>query len=78
MLGRDLLDRPVASQCFQRHPGLEVGRKPASCRHLVSLRYPVEYTLTDCPISRDHLTLMMSSALAIRVKGCPKIGVPGV
>ncbi len=56
VLGRNLLDRPVAPQRFQRHPGLEVRRKPAPCRHLVFLRYPVEYTLTACPIFWDHLT----------------------
>ena len=49
------LDRPVTPQRFQRHLRLEVGRKPASCRHLVFLRYPVEYTLTACPIFWDHL-----------------------
>ena len=53
---RDLLDRLVAPQRFQRHPGLEFRRKPASIRHLVFLRYPVEYTLATCPIFWDHLT----------------------
>ncbi len=58
VLGRNLLDRPVTTQRFQRHAGLEVRRKSASCRHLVSLRYPVEYTLASCPIFRDHLRLL--------------------
>ena len=54
-LAADLLDRLVAPQRFQRHPGLEFRRKPASIRHLVFLRYPVEYTLAPCPIFWDHL-----------------------
>ena len=59
VLGRDLLDGPVASQRFQRHTGLESHCKPASCRYLVFLRYPGEYTLTNCPIFWDHLTLLI-------------------
>ena len=55
VLGRDLLDRLVAPQRIQRNSGLEVCRKPASCRHLVFLRYTVEYTLATCPIFWDHL-----------------------
>ncbi len=31
--------------------------KPAPFRHLVFLRYPVEYTLNPCPIFWDHLTI---------------------
>ena len=62
VLGRDLLDRLVAPQRFQRHPGLEFRRKPASIRHLVFLRYPVEYTLAPCPIFWDHLTVTVSPA----------------
>ena len=50
------LNRFVAPQCFQRNAGLEIRRKSTSCRHPVFLRYPVEYTLTHCPISWDHLT----------------------
>ena len=49
------LDRPVAPQRFQRHLRLEARREPASCRHLVSLRQSVEYTLATCPIFRDQL-----------------------
>jgi hypothetical protein len=55
-LGRDLLDRLVAPQRIQRHESLEFRRKSAPFRHLVSLRYPVEYTLASCPIFWDHLT----------------------
>ena len=57
VLGRDLLDRPVAPQRLQRHSGLEIRREPAPCRHLVSLRYPAEYTLASCPIFWDQLTV---------------------
>ncbi len=56
VLRRDLLDRPVAPQRFQCHLGLEVRREPASCRHLVSLRQSVEYTLATCPIFWDQLS----------------------
>jgi len=41
--GRDLMDRPVAPKRRQRNTGLEIRRKPAPLRHIVSLRYPVEY-----------------------------------
>jgi hypothetical protein len=56
-LGRDLLDRLVAPQRIQRHASLEIRRKSAPFRHLVSLRYPVEYTLAPCPIFWDHLSV---------------------
>ena len=46
MTGRDLLDRLVAPQGFQRHTRLELACKPSPCRHFVFLRYPREYTLT--------------------------------
>jgi len=46
MLGRDLPDRLVAPQRFQRPPRLEFRREPAPFRRRVFLRYPVEYTLT--------------------------------
>ena len=49
------LDCFVAPERFQRHPGLEFRRKSTPFRHLVLLRYPVEYTLTSCPIFQDHL-----------------------
>ncbi len=52
---RGLLDRLVAPERFQRHPGLEFRREPTSLRHRAFLRYPVEYTLAPCPIFRDHL-----------------------
>ncbi len=52
--GRDLLDRLVAPQRLQGYPGLELARKPPSRRHLVSLRYPAEYTLSPCPIFQDQ------------------------
>jgi hypothetical protein len=48
-------DRFVAPERFQRHPSLEFRRKSTPFRHLVLLRYPVEYTLTSCPIFQDHL-----------------------
>jgi len=54
VFGRNLLDRPIAPQNNQRNFCLEIGGKPASRRHLVSFRYPVEYTLTNCPIIWDH------------------------
>src|SRR4029077_14753552 len=57
VLRGDLLDRLVAAQCLQGNSGLELPRKPTSRRHLVSLRYPVEYTLAPCPVFRDQLTL---------------------
>ena len=52
----DLLHRLVPAQRLQGYPSLELARKLPSRRHLVFLRYPVEYTLTPCPISRDQLT----------------------
>ena len=55
VLRGNLLDRLVAPQRLQRHTGLELTRKPPSRRHLVSLRYTVEYTLTPCPIFQDQL-----------------------
>src|SRR5450755_2344606 len=54
---RDLLDRLVAPQRFQRHTRLELARKPSPRRHLVSLRYPREYTLSPCPICQDQLSV---------------------
>ena len=56
VLGRDLLDRLVAPQRFQRHLRLEIRRKSSPIRHAVFLRYPVEYTLAICPIFWDHLS----------------------
>ena len=47
--------RVIAFDRLQRHLGLEFRREPAPCRHLVSLRQAVGYTLSDCPIFRDHL-----------------------
>jgi hypothetical protein len=49
------LDCLVAPERFQRHPKLEFRRKLTPCLHVVLLRYPVEYTLTSCPIFQDHL-----------------------
>ncbi|MGH7075646.1 MAG: HI0074 family nucleotidyltransferase substrate-binding subunit [Stellaceae bacterium] len=54
---RDLLDRLVPAQCLKRHASLELTRKPPSRRHLVSLRYTAEYTLTPRPIFQDQLKL---------------------
>ncbi len=77
VLRRDLLDRPVAPQCFQRNLRLEIGRKPASCRYLKFLRYPVEYTLTTCPIFRDHLKkqCLLLTKIRYRTKQNPGAGV---
>ena len=55
VLGRDPLDRLAATERFQRHPGLEVDRKPTPISHLVFLRYPVEYTLNLRPIFWNHV-----------------------
>ena len=55
VLGRDLLDRLVAAQRFQRHPCLEIRREPTPLRHLVFLLYKAEYTLAHCPTSWDQL-----------------------
>ena len=46
----------VAPQRFKRHTGFKICREPASDRHFVFLRQLVEYTLTPCPISWDHLS----------------------
>ena len=53
--GRDLLHRPVAPLRFQRHPGLEISREPASFRHLHIPPQGAEYTLTHCPVFWGHL-----------------------
>src|ERR1019366_9954423 len=55
VLRGDLLNRLVAPQRLQRHASLELTAKPPSPRHVVSLRYTVEYTLTPCPIFQDQL-----------------------
>src|SRR4029077_5178653 len=56
VLRGDLLARRAAAHCLQGNSGLELPRKPTSRRHLVSLRYPVEYTLAPCPVFRDQLS----------------------
>ena len=53
---RDLMDRLVPAQCFQRYLRLELPREPPSCGHCVSLPQSVEYTSANCPIFWDHLT----------------------
>ena len=40
------LDRLVATERLKRNLGLEIRREPTPSRHLVFLRYPVEYTLS--------------------------------
>ena len=53
--GRDLLHRPVAPLGFQRHPGLEISREPASFAHLcipplsggIHLKTPVGFSGTS-------------------------------
>jgi len=47
---RYFLDRLVSSKRLKRHLRFKISCKPTSCRDLVFLRYPAEYTLTPCPI----------------------------
>ncbi|MGH7076331.1 MAG: hypothetical protein ACREFD_19345, partial [Stellaceae bacterium] len=68
----------VPAQCLKRHAGLELTRKPPSRRHLVSLRYTAEYTLTPRPIFQDRLTAPSppSTTDAVASQGWPQDAKP--
>ena len=57
VLGRNSLDRLVAPKGVKSYAGLKIRDKITSFSHLVFLLQRMEYTLSPCPIFRDHLSL---------------------
>jgi hypothetical protein len=62
VLGRNFLDRLVTPKGAKSHAGLKIRGKITSFSHLVFLLQRMEYTLSPCPIFRDHLIILAIDA----------------
>jgi hypothetical protein len=56
VLGRNFLGRLVSPKGVKSHAGLKIRGKIRSFSNLVFLLQRMEYTISPCPIFRDHLT----------------------
>ena len=64
VLGRDRLHRAVPAERLHDYLGLELRCEPASFRrHPVGPPHGLGYTLTSCPVFRDHLSHQLFAIL---------------